>query len=360
MTVKVAVVRFDESNDLLGEALKMIGGIEDLNSARRPVVVKVGVFDHHEKNHTSISVLGAITNSFNKAPKIYIVESDNYRGTGSERLQIWKQLFTDRVVPFNLSKDTEVKKVKVVDEQIGLSQLLFEPNVVVSTHILRKYEKGSILKNLLGLIPDGKKVRFHKKLEPTLLDLYEAIGGIDLAVLDGTYLHHGISGNLRVGLEGDKYRKAANIVLVGRDAVAVETVGFIIAGHKPEKLPIIQEAVKRGLGVGDINKIEVIGASLEELKKEFAIALRAIKKSRSKGPQTWGGRVNRALRELMNEGFFKLPKKRAIGDVIKALEAKGLKTEGKEDRIAATLARRVKKKILKSTKNQKGRLYWTE
>jgi len=70
--------------------------------------------------------------------------------------------------------------------------------------------------------------------------------------------------------------------------------------------------------------------------------------------------VNRALRELMNEGFFKLPKKRAIGDVIKALEAKGLKTEGKEDRIAATLARRVKKKILKSTKNQKGRLYWTE
>jgi uncharacterized protein (DUF362 family) len=360
LTTKVAVVRFDESNRSLAEALKLLGGIEDLNSPSRPVVVKVGVFNHQAQNHTSVGVLEAIINSFNKAPRIYIAESDNYKGTGMERLQIWKQLFTDRVVPFNLSDDTDTRNVKVADEQVGLSHLLFKPNVIVSTHILRTYEKGSILKNLLGLIPDPKKARFHKKLEPALLDLYEAIDGIDLAVMDGTYLYHGVSSNSHAGPEDDKYRKATNIVLVGRDAVAVEAVGFKIAGLKPEKVPIIKEAVKRRIGVGDISELEIIGASIEDLKEEFAIALKKFKRSRPKGPQTWGGRAHRILKELMNEGFFKLPNKRTMSDVIKALESKGLKTEGNENRIAAALARKMKKAVLHTTKSPKGQLYWTE
>jgi uncharacterized protein (DUF362 family) len=113
LKVKVAVMRFDENEGSLREALKLIGGIEDLNSVGRPVAIKVGVFNHQTQNHTSNRVLGAIIDSFNKAPKIYVAESDNYKGLGSERLQIWKQHFTDRVIPFNLSEDTDVKKVKV-------------------------------------------------------------------------------------------------------------------------------------------------------------------------------------------------------------------------------------------------------
>jgi hypothetical protein len=210
------------------------------------------------------------------------------------------------------------------------------------------------------LVPDRKKARFHKKLEPALLDMYEAVGGIDLAVLDGTYLRHGVGSDPHAGPEGDKYRMAANIVLVGRDAVAVETVGFVLAGLKPENLPIIREAVKRGVGVGDINEIEIIGPPLEKLKEEFAAALKALKKSRPKGPQTWGGRAYWVHKELMNERFFRLPNKRTIGDVIKAFEAKGLETEGKKDKIVAALARRVNKGVLKSAKTPEGRLYWAE
>jgi hypothetical protein len=52
--------------------------------------------------------------------------------------------------------------------------------------VLRDSEMGAVLKNLFGLVPIREKVRYHKKLVPVLLDLYEAVGGIDLAVLDGT------------------------------------------------------------------------------------------------------------------------------------------------------------------------------
>lgn len=360
MAVKVAVAHLGRNDDSFKEALRQIGTINDLNSASRPVIIKVGVFNHQAQNHTSVEVLKAITDSFTKAPKIYIVESDNYIGTGSERLQIWKELFNERVVSFNLSEDGDVRKVKVADEEIGLSHLLFKPNVFVSTHILRKYERGSILKNLLGLIPDAKKARFHKKLEPALLDMYEAIGGIDLAVLDGTYLRYGASSNPHVGSSGDKCKSPADLVLLGRDSVAVETVGLALAGLKPEKVPIIQEAVKRGLGIGDMTKIRIVGDSLERLKEEVTLGLRALRKSRPKGPQTWGGRANRTFKELMNEGYFRLPNKRTIDDVAKALQAKGLEVQGKRDKIEAALVRRVKNGTLQSSKTQDKKLFWTE
>jgi len=270
---KVAVVEFNgDAQESFKRALDLIGSINDLNTAERPVVIKVGVFDHKEKMYSTVSVVDAIINSFNRAPQIFLAESDNYKGTGSERLQIWKKLFTRRVVPFNLSDDTNTRTVKIADEEIGFSHILFKPNVFISTHVLRAYEIGSILKNLLGLVPDAKKARFHKKLETALLDAYEAIERIDLAVLDGTYTFHGAE------TVASPERTRTNILLVGRDAVAVEAVGAAIVGLKPEKMPVIQKAVKRGIGEGNIEKIEILGIPFENLKEKIHQLLKASKK----------------------------------------------------------------------------------
>jgi len=261
MVSKVAIVELGEDVEgAFRRALKLIGNINDLNTKDRPAVIKLGVFDHKTEHHTTVNVVSAIISSFNKTPQIFLAESDNYKGTGSERLQIWKSLFNERVVPFNLSEDTDTVEVKIADEKIRFSHILFKPNVFVSTHALRRYEKGTILKNLLGLIPDRKKVRFHKKLETTLIDAYEAIGGIDLAVLDATYTYPGPT-----SADGIK----TNILLVGRDAIAVEAVGATLVGLNPEKMPVIKETVKRGLGEGDVEKIKVLGNSIESLKEKF-------------------------------------------------------------------------------------------
>ena len=122
---------------------------------------------------------------------------------------------------------------------MGISPLLMKPNVLVSTHILRSFDKGSILKNLFGCTPMVKKAKYHKdELYPALLaDLFEASGGIDLAVMDGSLLH----------FNATEKSVPAGILIVGRDAVAVETVGAVIAGLKPEKMPAIAEFVRRGL-----------------------------------------------------------------------------------------------------------------
>jgi len=270
LTSKVAIVEFDE--DVQGsfrQALKLIGKIDDMNTKEKSVVIKPGIFDHKKKSHPTVDVVRAIIDSFDKASQIFLVESDNYKGTGSERLQIYKEVFTERVVPFNLSDDINTKEVSIADEKMRFSHILFKPNVFVSTHALRRYEKGTILKNLLGLTPDRKKVRFHKKLETVLLDAYEAIGGIDLAVLDCTYTY--LTPTKDEGVN-------TNVLLIGRDAVAVETVGAILVDLNPERMPVIQEAVKRGLGEGNVEKIEVLGESFEDFKDRFRNLLKAGRK----------------------------------------------------------------------------------
>jgi len=353
LTSKVAVVEFGaDTVESLRHALDLIGRIDDLNTAERSVVVKVGVFSHKAGNHTSVGLVDAIIKRFDKAPKIFLAESDNYQGTGSERLQIWKELFTERIVPFNLSDDSDTRSVRLDDQEMNLSHILFKPNVLVDTHILRSFERGSILKNLFGCIPTPKKVKYHKILPTLLADVYEAIGGVDLAVLDGTHFWRG-AGDAPVRM---------NTLLVGRDAIAVEAVGATLAGLNPQKMPVIQEFVKRGLGEGDLENIEIVGASFERLKEKFMSAAMTQKKlhAQPRGPQTWGGHAYYAFESLIRQGFFKLPNKRTIEDVAKALEARGLTTKGKESKIANSLARRVKRGVLKKAKTSDGWVYWTE
>jgi uncharacterized protein (DUF362 family) len=351
MRPKVAIVRFDKDTISLDRALELIGGIDDLNDARRSVTIKVGIFTTKIKHHSSVDTVKAIIESFNKAPKIFVAESDNYKGTGTERLQVWKELFGGKVTPFNLSQDTDTRPFQIAGENLHLSHILFKPNVFVSTHVLRKFEKGSILKNLFGLVPDRKKARFHKILPKVLADLYEAVGGIDLAIMDGTYLWHAWGG----------HTTRMNTLIVGKDAVAVEAVGATLAGLNIQKMPVIQEFASRSLGETDINKIEILGTDFDELREECEAARKSYRKSKKAiGALTWGGNTNRVFAGLVKGEFFKNPNKRTIEDVISALQAKGISTKGHEQKIPNFLARRVKNGTLKRERDARGEFYWTE
>jgi uncharacterized protein (DUF362 family) len=114
-------------------------------------------------------------------------------------------------------------------------------------------------------------------LDTLLPDIYEAIGGIDLAVIDGTYLYSGVGAMPHVGAESTKYRVKMNTLVVGRDAIAVEAVGADLAGLKPEKMPVLQEAMKRGLGQANLEKIEIVGNKYEDVKEKFSLAVKTLK-----------------------------------------------------------------------------------
>jgi uncharacterized protein (DUF362 family) len=260
---RVALIELDDdAQAAVSQALDLVGRFDNARIRKTPVVVKVGVFNHKgpRTNYPTVEVVRGITNAFHEAERVYLVESDNYKGSGIERLQVWKDLFSQQIVPFNLSEDADTRQVEIAGETMELSNLLFRPRIFVSTHALRRYEKGTILKNLFGLIPIRKKAVYHKKLVPVILDLFEAIGGVDLAVIDATRTYSGPAA---------RRSKETDVIIAGKDAVAVETVGATLIGPKPEKMPIIQEAAKRGLGEGNIDNIEILGTPIEDLKDRF-------------------------------------------------------------------------------------------
>jgi uncharacterized protein (DUF362 family) len=125
--------------------------------------------------------------------------------------------------------------------------------------VLREGTTGSIFKNLLGLVPDIGKERFHNNLGVALIDMAEAVGGIDLAVIDGTFAY---GGEWKEGEPMEKERR--DLLVVGRDPVAVDAVGSILVGGNPLDIPAIVEARRRRLGESDINRIEIVGEDLKD------------------------------------------------------------------------------------------------
>jgi len=256
MVPKVALVKTNRgAAEAYQRALKLIGKTDFLDAQN--VTVKVGIYDKRNLNYPTVPVVKAVVDSFAHSKRILIVESNNHNGKALDRLQEWKEVFSDRVMPFSLSNDPETREVTICGEKIRFSSSLFKPNFLVSLHVLRKGKAGCIFKNLLGLIPDIGKERFHDNLGVALIEMAEAVGWLDLAVIDGTYIY---GSEWKEGVPMERERR--NLLVIGRDPLAVEKVGSLLAEEDPLSIPALAVANERKLGETDINRIQVVGEDL--------------------------------------------------------------------------------------------------
>jgi uncharacterized protein (DUF362 family) len=328
MKSTVAVIKIaGNPSGALREGIRLVGGIEGLNSPERDVTIKVGIFDPRSRHHTSAETVQAIIDVFDKAPCIRLAESDNYCGGAMARLNTcYGTLFNERVTPHNLSDDPLGRTVNAGGEEMHLSEALFPPNILISTHILRTFARGSILKNLFGCTPMVQKARHHKTevFNSLLADIAEAAGGIDLAVMDGSKLYHSATEKC---IDMD-------VLIVGRDAAAVETVGAALAGLKPEKMAFLQEFARRGMGKGALEEIEIVGITMAEFET-LRKAHRALKKLVDAAPRMPG--ISDTIDLLTEEGWMDTP--RSTAEVLEALHERGVKN-AKAAVVETTLKRR--------------------
>ncbi|MHA2128208.1 MAG: DUF362 domain-containing protein [Promethearchaeota archaeon] len=248
MNSKAVILEVEKNiEDSYLKALELLEMDEKIQGYNNDVLIKVGIYDHKTSAHTTVDLTKNLTKQFKNAKNVYLIESVNYKGSALERLQIWKDLFNDKVHPYDLSDITKSKIIEIARQEMKLPDILFKKSFFVSTHVLRNSQSASVIKNLFGLIPTRKKVQYHKTLKYVLVDLYKAIGGVDLAVIDGTYL----------------------FIIVSNDIVAADTVGAYLADLNLENVPIIQEAMKNGIGQGDLNKIDILGSGLEVVRRKI-------------------------------------------------------------------------------------------
>jgi len=121
---------------------------------------------------------------------------------------------------------------------------------------------GAIKNAFGGLIPKYRH-HAHKKIHEILVDLLaiqkEIHKGI-FAVMDGCVCGNGAGPRTMEPFIG-------NIILASGDQVAIDAVAAKIMGFEPLEIDYIKMAHDKGLGIGDIDQIEIIGISKKEFEK---------------------------------------------------------------------------------------------
>jgi len=128
---------------------------------------------------------------------------------------------------------------------------------------LQNQSSGGItcaMKNAFGGLLTKRRHFSHQYMSEVLVDLLNIQQQIHpeiIAVVDGTVAGDGAGPRCMIP-------KIKNTIMAGYDQVAVDTVAAKIMGFEPLKLPFIKLAHEDGLGMGDIDQIEVISADTGE------------------------------------------------------------------------------------------------
>lgn len=152
-------------------------------------------------------------------------------------------------------------------ESVHIAAAALEADLVVNlpklkTHSLTAYT-GAV-KNMFGTIPCGRRYDAHSRFTDheafgrMLVDVFSCIPP-RLTLMDAVTAMEG------AGPSAGRPR-ALGLVLASRDAVALDAVAQSLIGFGAGDVATTREAARRGLGTADLEAIEVVGETLEEVR----------------------------------------------------------------------------------------------
>lgn len=148
----------------------------------------------------------------------------------------------------------------------------------LKTHSLTIFT-GAI-KNIFGVIPYGLRLHYHRRFirntvfSQMLVDLYSCLPA-QLTIMDAVVAMEGEG-------PGNGSPKKIGLILSSLDGVAVDAVATRLVGYNPLDIFTTFHAHRGGVGVGDIERIEILGESLAEVEiktfKPSVVATRLFQK----------------------------------------------------------------------------------
>jgi uncharacterized protein (DUF362 family) len=143
--------------------------------------------------------------------------------------------------------------------------LVQQADVVISVPKLKTHDQTEMtcsIKKLKGLLTDkGKRAMHQEGLFEGVVDLMTAVKP-QLTVVDAIICQEGIGPIFGKPVEMD-------LILAGKDLVAVDSVCARLIGYEPRETLLTVNAAARGLGVMDQERIEIVGETLEAVRRRF-------------------------------------------------------------------------------------------
>ena len=140
-------------------------------------------------------------------------------------------------------------------------QIIHFPTIKTHGHSITT---GAIKNAFGGLL---KEVRHyaHKHIHEVMVDLVlmqKELHPKVLAVMDGTVCGDGAGPRTMIP-------RAGNVILASFDSVAIDALAARIMGFDPFSIPYLSMCHERGLGVADINQIDLVGDEVRDINLGF-------------------------------------------------------------------------------------------
>jgi uncharacterized protein (DUF362 family) len=162
-----------------------------------------------------------------------------------------------------------------LDKLVPFPKILFEnliehkeENTYLNVPKLKTHLQAGLtacVKNQHGLLYDSEKLYNHHMIDEKIIDIYTKIKP-DFNIVDATR----VLNNGAVSFSDD-WQIPMNLLLAGRDAVALDTVGAELLGIPKSNIKYLKMASDRNLGCSNLNNIEI--APNKSILDENKIAL---------------------------------------------------------------------------------------
>jgi len=274
-TVSIVRIEEDRVEKAVRKAVDLIGGIEAIVKPGETVLLKVNwcVVPEDPKVGvvTNPVVARAVADLVKEAGAEPIIGDSAARGVDTDlviKATGYGKLADEGYQIANLDKE-KVIKLECPDSELLHTMKTFElatqVDKIIDIPLFKTHDSAEAtlgLKNMKGLLHDDQKSKLHRE------GLYTGIADVnlrfppDLVVYDGTWAMEGLGPMYGIPFE-------LNLILAARNVVAGDAVAGSIMGFEPGELIVTKIAYERGLGEMNLDKIAVVGAPLESVKRRF-------------------------------------------------------------------------------------------
>jgi uncharacterized protein (DUF362 family) len=279
MGAVVSIVRGEDPEAMVKEALDLLGGLDDIVSGDNALI----------KPNLGAWISETVPNFVNRwattKPEILVAVIKELKNAGIKDVSVAEGAFLDQdattqfeesgikemvealggtIIDLDEGEHVKVDASEDITFEIGKPVLETDNLInvpVMKTHVQTRLTLG--IKNLKGIVSKMSKRMMHRgDLESSIALLSKEVRP-KLTIVDGL-----------IGLEGlgptvFGRPKKPGLIIVGTDPVSVDAVTATIMGHNPREIEHIRIAWEMGLGEIELGNIEIRGIPLEEAIHPF-------------------------------------------------------------------------------------------
>ena len=323
---KIAIVK--QNGDPLGglrRAMEYIGGMAKYVRPGMKVLIKPNLCidkDWTTGTTTCPAVVEAIVHLVREAGAEEIVIGDGttvslspqkvFSTTGydrlAERLGVeLLELNSDETVRVDIEDPISIKNIQVSKRVIESDCLINVP--VIKTHIHTGISVA--LKNMKGVVSPRTKRKSHLVgLEGSIVDINRNVR-CNLIIVDGTVGHEGLGPQSGSPVD-------MGLIIVGEKTLTIDALATRIMGLNPEEIKHLCYSMPHGLGTMNPERVEILGESLESVRRKFKSPLEAMQGGEYEGLNIYStdtcsdciGGLMMALKRINEDGTMDLLRQR--------------------------------------------------